>query len=146
MSVVLLSFLGVSCFSSRRRHTRCALVTGVQTCALPIYTLYFDNVYVGPQDIVLGPGGFKKQISGFNVERLGNRSRALALGRHAFELARQHALNRRQFGQPLVNYQGLQWTFSTDRKRVGSDKVCQYVYISMVAVSVTKKLIEIHNQ
>src|SRR3546814_4919976 len=25
-------------FSSRRRHTRCALVTGVQTCALPIFT------------------------------------------------------------------------------------------------------------
>src|SRR3546814_16626904 len=24
-------------FSSRRRHTMCALVTGVQTCALPIY-------------------------------------------------------------------------------------------------------------
>src|SRR3546814_7393789 len=34
---------GVQCsglvffFSSRRRHTRCALVTGVQTCALPIF-------------------------------------------------------------------------------------------------------------
>src|SRR3546814_6124618 len=26
------------CFSSRRRHTRCAIVTGVQTCALPIST------------------------------------------------------------------------------------------------------------
>src|SRR3546814_4578861 len=26
-------------FSSRRRHTRCALVTGVQTCALPILAL-----------------------------------------------------------------------------------------------------------
>src|SRR3546814_8174756 len=26
-------------FSSRRRHTRCALVTGVQTCALPISAL-----------------------------------------------------------------------------------------------------------
>src|SRR3546814_3105950 len=25
-------------FSSRRRHTSCALVTGVQTCALPIWT------------------------------------------------------------------------------------------------------------
>src|SRR3546814_2230324 len=25
-------------FSSRRRHTRCASVTGVQTCALPIYS------------------------------------------------------------------------------------------------------------
>src|SRR3546814_928987 len=32
----------MSCFfwSSRRRHTRCALVTGVQTCALPISGLY----------------------------------------------------------------------------------------------------------
>src|SRR3546814_10366751 len=27
-------------FSSRRRHTRCALVTGVQTCALPICKLF----------------------------------------------------------------------------------------------------------
>src|SRR3546814_4245906 len=25
-------------FSSMRRHTRCALVTGVQTCALPIFS------------------------------------------------------------------------------------------------------------
>src|SRR3546814_4065154 len=32
MRVVCLDFF----FSSRRRHTRCALVTGVQTCALPI--------------------------------------------------------------------------------------------------------------
>src|SRR3546814_1783342 len=30
-------------FSSRRRHTRCALVTGVQTCALPI-SLFLDEV------------------------------------------------------------------------------------------------------
>src|SRR3546814_11441251 len=32
MSIVYCCFF----FSSRRRHTRCALVTGVQTCALPI--------------------------------------------------------------------------------------------------------------
>src|SRR3546814_10480601 len=33
-------------FSSRRRHTRCALVTGVQTCALPIskYIALHNNV------------------------------------------------------------------------------------------------------
>src|SRR3546814_19490274 len=30
-------------FSSRRRHTRCALVTGVQTCALPIYPSLWKN-------------------------------------------------------------------------------------------------------
>src|SRR3546814_20702453 len=34
-------------FSSRRRHTRCALVTGVQTCALPIFPLRL-GVATGP--------------------------------------------------------------------------------------------------
>src|SRR3546814_4343610 len=35
-------------FSSRRRHTRCALVTGVQTCALPIFP------FRGQRDFWLG--------------------------------------------------------------------------------------------
>src|SRR3546814_18939547 len=37
-------------FSSRRRHTRCALVTGVQTCALPIslFFLAFVPQFVRP--------------------------------------------------------------------------------------------------
>src|SRR3546814_7207852 len=34
-------------FSSRRRHTRCALVTGVQTCALPICGRYSGD-HIGP--------------------------------------------------------------------------------------------------
>src|SRR3546814_2520610 len=33
-------------FSSRRRHTRCALVTGVQTCALPIYWIALPSLLV----------------------------------------------------------------------------------------------------
>src|SRR3546814_3649234 len=37
--VPLMISLQVFFFSSRRRHTRCALVTGVQTCALPIYQM-----------------------------------------------------------------------------------------------------------
>src|SRR3546814_6815738 len=36
-------------FSSRRRHTRCALVTGVQTCALPIsFTIGCSVALFGP--------------------------------------------------------------------------------------------------
>src|SRR3546814_2293849 len=31
-------------FSSRRRHTRCALVTGVQTCALPISHAFINFI------------------------------------------------------------------------------------------------------
>lgn len=74
--------------------------------------LYFDDVYVPPENVLLGPGGFKKQISGFNVERLGNSARAVAVGRHAFNVARDHALSRTQFNRPLAEFQGLQWKFA----------------------------------
>src|SRR3546814_3402466 len=40
-------FLCFFFFSSRRRHTRCALVTGVQTCALPISPLAPHEQYPG---------------------------------------------------------------------------------------------------
>src|SRR3546814_17331551 len=43
-------------FSSRRRHTRCALVTGVQTCVLPISGLRRSG-----EDDALADGGGKKR-------------------------------------------------------------------------------------
>ena len=74
--------------------------------------LYFENCRIPKTNILLGAGGFKKQISGFNVERLGNSSRSLAVGRHAYNIAREHVLTRKQFGRPLCEFQGLQWKFA----------------------------------
>jgi alkylation response protein AidB-like acyl-CoA dehydrogenase len=74
--------------------------------------LYFEDCRIPAENLLLGEGGFKKQISGFNVERIGNASRALALGRHAYEVARRHTMERTQFGRPLCEFQGLQWKFS----------------------------------
>src|SRR3546814_1348225 len=44
LSIVYFLFLWFF-FSSRRRHTRCALVTGVQTCALPISMAEITRFY-----------------------------------------------------------------------------------------------------
>lgn len=74
--------------------------------------LHFDNARVPKANVLLGPGGFKKQMSGFNVERIGNASRALALGRLAFNTARDHVSQRKQFGRTLNEFQGLQWQFA----------------------------------
>src|SRR3546814_5492253 len=41
-------------FSSRRRHTRCALVTGVQTCALPIYRQTIVALALAPDEQLTG--------------------------------------------------------------------------------------------
>src|SRR3546814_18231020 len=54
-------------FSSRRRHTRCALVTGVQTCALPISSqLQALDHYQAPKssggcNLSLGASKFEKR-------------------------------------------------------------------------------------
>jgi hypothetical protein len=88
--------------------------------------LYFENCRIPAENVLLGPGGFKKQISGFNVERLGNASRALALGRYAFALAREHALVRKQFGRALCEFQGLQWKFAEMAVKLDSAQLLLY--------------------
>ncbi|MDF1855040.1 acyl-CoA dehydrogenase family protein [Pseudooceanicola sp.] len=82
--------------------------------------VYFEDCRIHKDDVLLGPGGFKKQISGFNVERLGNSSRAVSVGRHAFNVAREHALTRKQFGRALCEFQGLQWKFAEMELRLTS--------------------------
>jgi len=74
--------------------------------------LFFENVRIPPENLLLGPGGFKRQISGFNAERIGNTARSLALGRYAFNQAREYVTVRSQFGRPLCEFQGLQWKFA----------------------------------
>src|SRR3546814_9544373 len=49
-------YIFVFFFSSRRRHTRCALVTGVQTCALPIlYAVTRGAAKAGGWNLRAGP-------------------------------------------------------------------------------------------
>jgi len=88
--------------------------------------LHFDNVLVPEEMVLLGEGGFKKQIAGFNVERIGNAARSLALGRYAFEQARAWALARKQFGKLLAEFQGLQWKFADMKLKLEAAQLLLY--------------------
>ena len=88
--------------------------------------IYLDDVYVPPENLLLGEGGFKKQIAGFNVERIGNAARSLALGRYAFDAARAWALERRQFGRLLCEFQGLQWKFADMKMKLDAAELLLY--------------------
>ncbi|WP_061022896.1 acyl-CoA dehydrogenase family protein [Bradyrhizobium sp. CCH5-F6] len=88
--------------------------------------LYFENCRIPKRNVLLGIGGFKKQIAGFNVERLGNSARSLALGRYAFNLARDHAAVRKQFGRHLCEFQGLQWKFADMALKLESAQMLLY--------------------
>src|SRR3982074_1025646 len=88
--------------------------------------LHFDNCRIPAENVLLGPGGFKKQMAGFNIERLGNTARSLAFGRYAFNQAREHAATRQQFGRPLCEFQGLQWKFADMAIKLESAQLLLY--------------------
>jgi len=88
--------------------------------------IYFENVFVSADSVVLKEGGFKKQIAGFNVERIGNAARSLALGRYAYERAREWAMQRKQFGRLLCEFQGLQWKFAEMKMKLDAGQLLLY--------------------
>jgi alkylation response protein AidB-like acyl-CoA dehydrogenase len=88
--------------------------------------LHFDEVYVPPENVLFGPGGFKRQIAGFNVERLGNSARSLALARYAYLAALDYAQSRKQFGRQLCEFQGIQWKFATMKMELDAAQLLLY--------------------
>src|SRR3546814_1872493 len=84
-------------FSSRRRHTRCALVTGVQTCALPI-----SDVHVG--------GGVLE------------REEALVKGGQTFRVRVRHLLGRQS-----IRRASRKQVFTKIGRASCRERVCQYV-------------------
>lgn len=88
--------------------------------------IFFDDVYVDDEQVVLQAGGFKKQMKGFNVERLGNSARALSLGRYAYDEAKGWATQRKQFGRLLCEFQGLQWKFADMKVKLDGAQLLLY--------------------
>src|SRR3546814_19126344 len=72
------TFVGFFFFSSRRRHTRCALVTGVQTCALPIcqFQAGFDASW---ELDLFGGNGRQVEAAGYDMEAAEQELRATLL-------------------------------------------------------------------
>lgn len=72
--------------------------------------LYFDDCVV-PEDQVLvhEPEAFKELMIEFNVERCHNAMMCVACGLSAFDKALEHARQREQFGQPIGEFQGIEW-------------------------------------
>jgi alkylation response protein AidB-like acyl-CoA dehydrogenase len=88
--------------------------------------IYFESVFVPAEGVVLKEGGFKNLMTGFNVERIGNAARSLALGRYSYEAARQWAMQRKQFGRLLCEFQGLQWKFADMKIKLDAGQLLLY--------------------
>src|SRR3546814_4768660 len=84
-------------FSSRRRHTRCALVTGVQTCALPI----LDRENFGPAlHVIRWKASELDQV----IDAINTTGYGLTLGIHSrIDETVEHIAARAKVGNVYVN-------------------------------------------
>src|SRR3546814_4689588 len=86
-------------FSSRRRHTRCALVTGVQTCALPIYHAREARVggnYRRGRDVAAGAQilGERGRDEGVEIEPIEREGHGRKIPRNGWRERRKTALRQ----------------------------------------------------
>jgi alkylation response protein AidB-like acyl-CoA dehydrogenase len=72
--------------------------------------LLFDDVHLDDDRLLGAEGeGFKIAMRTLDRTRLGIAAQALGIAQGAFDLAWRHVRERRQFGRPLADFQGLQW-------------------------------------
>jgi hypothetical protein len=77
---------------------------------IPEGELHFDRCVVPREQLLVGPGdGFKKLMAAYNGQRLGAATVALGLAQGAYERALAYATERRQFGRPIGEFQGIRW-------------------------------------
>ena len=75
---------------------------------IPSADLYFDNVEVPMEDVVVPAGSFGKLFGIFSIERMGNTTMSLAIGQAALDKTLKYVEEREQFGKPLVEFQSIQ--------------------------------------
>ncbi len=80
---------------------------------IPSADLYFDEVRVPADNLVIDAGGFNKLFGVFSIERLGNATMSLAIGQTSLDRTVDYVQSREQFGRPLVEFQNVQMTIAS---------------------------------
>jgi len=93
---------------------------------MPSCDLYFDNVKVPKEDVVIQPGDFGKLMLTFDIERCGNAAMCLGTAGGALEAARGYALQRKAFGRPICEFQDIQFSVADMAMKLDAARLLVY--------------------
>jgi alkylation response protein AidB-like acyl-CoA dehydrogenase len=88
--------------------------------------MYFDNVEVREEDILVPAGGFSKLMDAFDLERCGNTTMSLATAQSAFDYVLNYVQEREQFGKALVDFQGVQIQIAEMKMKLEAARLLLY--------------------
>lgn len=93
---------------------------------VPSADMYFDNVRVPAENLIVGPGGFSKLMGTFNIERLGNATMALGAASGALEQVTRYVQDRRQFGKAVIDFQAVQLRIAEMAMQIEASRLMIY--------------------
>ena len=88
--------------------------------------MFFDNVEVPVENIIVPAGGFKKLMEAFDLERCGNTTMSLACGQSAFDYALGYVQERKQFGKPIIEFQAVQLQIAQMKMKLDAARLLLY--------------------
>ena len=127
--------------------------------------LFFEDCRIPKENLLGNEGdGFKQFLITLDAGRIGIGAMALGLAQAAFEAALQYSKEREQFGQPICNFQAIQWMLADMATEIDAARLMVYraawlkdqgvrftkeaamakLYASEVAERVCFKAIQIH--
>lgn len=89
--------------------------------------IYMEDVHIPEENILTqGEGGFKEQLKALNWERIGSATLANAWARCAVEKALEYSEDREQFGQPIGDFQGIEWKLADMTRDLEASRALTY--------------------
>lgn len=88
--------------------------------------MYFDNVEVPADNILVPAGGFGKLMDAFDLERCGNTTMSLAVAQSAFDFVLDYCQQRQQFGKPLIDFQAVQIQIAEMKMKLEAARLLLY--------------------
>lgn len=88
--------------------------------------IFFDNVEVPEDYLVVPAGGFPKLMEAFDLERCGNATMCLGLAAGALEDTLAYVQERKQFGKPIVDFQAVQLKLAEMAMKVEAARLLIY--------------------
>jgi alkylation response protein AidB-like acyl-CoA dehydrogenase len=93
---------------------------------VPSADMFFDQVRVPADHVVLPAGGFKQLMTAFDLERCGNATMALAQASAALDESLAYVKERKQFGKPVIDFQAVQLKLAEMRMQVDAARLLIY--------------------
>ena len=93
---------------------------------VPSADMFFDNVELPLENIIVPSGGFKKLMEAFDLERCGNTTMSLACAQSAYDYVLKYVQERRQFGKPIIDFQAVQIQLAEMKMKLDSSRLLLY--------------------